>query len=396
MQYLHIFSILLILTLVVLASCGRAPSPEQLQADSTLAKAQEALAQGKHHESRELLLSSLALNKQLGRTARVAESERLLGNIAASVAEYDSAIYFYHQAIEHYRAVASRDSVHALTLAVTGIHRWIGEERKALSMYAEALRLSKLFNDPIPVREIEWAMLPACRAVDDQEQETRILTELLNGATTSGSPGMQARAYFETGLSKLHRGEYGGAEQSFLQALTFADQSHDSLLAITVLLKLAMSYTEAGRITEAFQMYTDGLKRSDVTRGAETLREEMLTRVGNIYLRNRQYAEAARFYRAALSSATFTHNKIAEGYLFVQLGHVEGASSGEAGNNYRSSLELFNSLSYPQGSVYALMCLGIAAQRANKLTEALGYFKSAVEESEASVLRRSNDDLYAE
>jgi CHAT domain-containing protein len=396
MRSLHIFSIPIILTLVILAGCSRAPSPKQLQADSTLMKGREALAQGKHHESRELLRSSLALNKELVRTAKVAESERLLGDVSASIAEYDSAIFFYDQAIEHYRSVANRDSVHALTLTIISIHRWIGEERRALSRYTEALRLAKLYGEPVPVREIEWAMLPACRAVDDQEEETRTLTELLNEATASGSPGMRARAYYETGLSKLLRGDHSGAEQSFLQALTFADQSHDSLLAITVLLKLAMSYTKAGKIAEAFQMYTDGLKRSDVTRGAETLREEMLTRVGNIYLRNRQNNEAARFYRAALNSVMATHNKIAEGYLFIQLGHVEGGPADESIANYRSSLELFNSLSYPQGSVYALMCLGMAAQRASKLTDALGYFKSAVEQSEASVMQRGSDDLYTE
>ena len=394
MRSVHTFFLSIILTLVVLPGCGRAPSPEQQQADSTLTKAWEALAQGKHRESRELLFSALAMNKQLSRTQKVAETERHLGDIASAVADYDSAIFFYNQAIEQYRSVANRDSVHVLMLAIAGVHRWIGEERKALSMYTEAHRLAKLFGDPVPVREIEWAMLPACRATDDQEEEGGILTALLNEA--SGSAGMQARVSYEMGLSKLHRGDHSGAEQSFLQALNFADQSHDSLLAITILLKLAMSYTEAGKIAEAFQMYTDGLNRSDVTSGAEMLRDEMLTRVGNIYLRNRQNAEAARFYRAALNSSISRHNKIAEGYLFIQLGHVEGASSAEAITNYRSSLELFNNLSYPQGSVYALMCLGMAAQRTNKFTDALGYFKSAVKQSEASVMQRGNDDLYAE
>jgi tetratricopeptide (TPR) repeat protein len=396
MQSRHIFSIPILLTLVAFAGCGRAPSPEQQQADSTLTKAHEALARGKHRESRELLLSALTLNKQLGRAAKIAEAQRLLGDIAAATAEYDSAILFYNQAIEQYHSVANRDSVHALTLAVAGIHRWIGEGRKALLMYTEALRLSKLFGDPVPVREIEWAMLPACRAIDDREEEARVLTELLNEATASGSPGMQARAYYEAGLTKSRLDDHSGAEQSFLQALTFADQSHDSLLAITILLKLAMAYANAGKVSEAFQMYTDGLKRSDITAGAQMLREEMLTRVGNIYLRNRQNAEAGRFYRAALDFALSAHNKIAEGYLFVQLGHLERETPGEAANNYRSSLDLFNSLSYPQGSAYALMCLGIAAQRANKLTDALSYFKSAIEQSEASAMRRSRDDLYAE
>ena len=390
-QYL----IIILLTLTALSGCGRGANPEQQQADSLLIVAREKFATGNYRESREQLAASLALNNRLNRPQKIAEAQRLLGDIAATAAQYDSSLSFYARAVEQYRSLANRETIHSLTLQMADIHHWISEDRKAFSMYTEALRLAKVFEDPVAVRETEWAMLPVCRALDNRDEETRILTELLNDATASGSQRMQANASFEAGLSSLYRSDHVAAEESLLRALTLADQSRDSLLAIRVLLKLAMTYASAGRTAEAFQMYTDGLKRSDVTSGAQRLREEMLIRVGNIYLRDKQNSQAGLFYRTALNSAFSTHNKVSEGYLTIQLAHV-AESSADAVNAYRSALDLFSSFSYLQGSAYALVSLGVAAQRRNQFSDALSYFKSAVEQLEASVLRRDRNDLYAE
>ena len=388
-------SFLLVLSCLGLFGCGRAPNPEQQRADSLLVQAREKLTAGRYHDGRELLTATIALQKELKRPAKLAEAEHLLGDIAATVAQYDSAIIFYNRAIDAYKSAGDRESAHALTLEIARFHHRIGENRKAFAMCTEAIRLAKVFENPIALRETEWAILPVCRALDDREEEIRVLSDLLNDATAMGSVRMQAKVSLETGISNLLQGNHQGAEESFFRALTLADQSRDSLLSIETLLRLAMVYTAQGKIPEAFQMYTDGLKRTDVTRGAEALREEMLIRVGNIYLRTKQNTQAALFYRTALNSAARRGNKVAEGYLTIQLGHI-AESPAEAVNSYRSALDLFTRFSYPRGSAYVLLSLGFTAQRRNQLSEALNFFKSAVEQYEGCMFPRDADDLYTE
>jgi CHAT domain-containing protein len=158
-----------------------------------------------------------------------------------------------------------------------------------------------------------------------------------------------------------------------------------------------MTYSESGKTAEAFQAYTDGLKRSDVTQGAAKLRAEMLTRVGNLYLRKNQYGEARRFFRAALTSAISMQDRLAEGYLFIQLGHCEIRESKEAGiKDYQLALESFTGLGYPPGSAYALVSLALAAQRSDRLPDALSYFKAALEHVDGSIWLPPRDDLFHE
>ncbi|MCZ6775500.1 MAG: CHAT domain-containing protein, partial [Ignavibacteria bacterium] len=248
-------------------------------------------------------------------------------------------------------------------------------------------------------RDIQWAMLPTCRALGNVDEEKRILTELLNSYTATADIAHQARVYYESGLSNIHRDEHEKAIENLLRALTFADQARDSLLAVSIVLKLALAYNESGRSDESFQMYTEGLRRADITARARRLREEMLIRVGNIYLGQGQPGEARRFYQAALSSAIKTQNQIAEGYMFIHLGHCEienRAKRDDAIKNYRSAFELFKGLDYPAGEAYALMSLGIAAKRSNHWNDALNYFREALKQDERSFWQRDCEDLYVE
>lgn len=393
------FLLLISLAIVVslISGCSEGPSPEQQQADSTFTLAQEKLSRGELTAARVLLSQSLHLDSTLGRAARTAEQYRLLGNVHAGLADYDSAISLYTEAIRRYRSLADKHAVRALTIQLVSTHRWLNEERKALTMYTEAIRLARVHKDVEGVRELEWAMLSNVRELGDVAEENKLLANLLDAYVAANNIGMQAKVHFESGLSHMKRHEHDAAVESLLRALTLADQSKDSLLAIASLLRIAATYADIGKVQDAFHAYTDGLKRSDQTSGAHEFRLEMLMRVGNIYLRNRQYAEATPFYTAALSSAIAAGNKLAEGYLFLQLGHCELEQTRETGmKSYESALDLFTGVRFSPGIAYASMSLGIAYQRMNKPAEALAFFKTAVERLEEWHELRNSEDVYAD
>ena len=109
--------------------------------------------------------------------------------------------------------------------------------------------------------------------------------------------------FLASGDGKFLRRSFDRGAEDYLRALMLADQARDSSLAVRSALRLAMAFEGTGRLRDALTNYGECLKRSDRTRGAGAIRLEALIRVGNLYLRGRQFNEAVRFFRAALASA---------------------------------------------------------------------------------------------
>jgi tetratricopeptide (TPR) repeat protein len=391
--------ILLCAWLLLLAGCTREPAPEEHQADQIFKQAKESFSKGKYRETRDLLRSANEMNRRLDRTRQVAEGYELLGRMYVSAAEFDSAMSFVSASLEQYRRLADRASVRALTLELASLHSLMGDDRRAFDIYTEAMRLAQLFEEDDGVREIRWAMLPAARALGKTELETQILASLTSAYAASGDRRQLARVHLEAGTIRLARRQYQAALEDLLRGLSLSEQARDSLLAIESLLQIARTYVEMGSLTEAFDTFTDALRRSDITQGAGHLREEMLARVGNIYMHRGQPSEALRFYRAALASAIKRRNRIAEGYLFIQVGHCELAQPGgreAAMRSFRAALDVFNDVRLPRGIAYAQASLGYASLLANQPVQAIEYFKGAVDHHEMSHWRRPQDDLYVE
>jgi tetratricopeptide (TPR) repeat protein len=221
------------------------------------------------------------------------------------------------------------------------------------------------------------------RTLGKKEEETRILTQLLNDAATAHNASMQARVYTEWGNLHYHRGEFNRATENYLRAFTMAGQARDSIQEVSILSRLAQSYERTGARSEAFQTFTDALVRADRAKGSDRFREEMLIRIGNIYLGSSQFDDAERFYSAALQSAGRRNDKLIEGYLWIQLGHCVGGKdprSPDARKNYQIALDLFTTASYPPGIRYARASFGFAARKSGKAAEALEFFKAAMQE----------------
>jgi CHAT domain-containing protein/tetratricopeptide (TPR) repeat protein len=385
----------LVIAMLACAGCGTQQSPEQMHADSALTAGKDAIVQDDYGTGRTKILAALALDERLNRRARIAEETRLLGDIEAAGASFDSAFSWYALSSSGFRALADRSGARDITLRVAALRRKMGEERKAFTMYVEALRLARVFHDDEGIRDIQWAMLPCARALDEQEEESTIIRELLQGYTAAGDVAHQAAVFLAWGDGKFARLAYDRSAEDYLRALMLADQARDSLLAVRATLRLAMAFEGAGRLRDALTNYGECLKRADRTRGAADLRLEALIRVGNLYLRGRQFAEAVRFFKAALSSAHATGNTVAEGYMHLQLGDCEVEVSRESAlRNYRAGIELFKQVGSPAAMAYSSLCIGNLFLRNNQPTDALQYFKRGIEQTESAVASRPDDDIF--
>jgi tetratricopeptide (TPR) repeat protein len=382
--------------LIALAGCGKEPSPEQLAADQALIDARVALGKGSYEEANRLFHMALALDSRLDRAAPMAEAYKALGAIHAARADYDSAFAFYTGAVEQYHSLADRESVRRMTIDIAGLRRMRGQERLAYAQLEEALRLARVFGDSVGVREVEMAILPSCRLLDIRDTEASAVNDLLKAYAAPSQSRSLAAVYDEVGQTQLFRREYTRAAEHFLRAFVLADQAHDSLHATESLLHVGVAFEAAGRMTEAFQSYSDAIRRADRLPGAASIRSELLTRVGNANLWNKQLDQAKRFYSAALSSALKSGNKLAESYLALQLALCDlDRNPDQAVRSCRSVTDFFIASGYPRGLSYASLCLGTALERAGKVTDATQAYRTAVQHFEGA-WAYAEDDLYAE
>jgi tetratricopeptide (TPR) repeat protein len=382
--------------LLLAVGCGGSPSPEQLAADSTLVAARTALDGGDHEQARKSFRVLLGIEEKLGRAAPQAEATRGLARIAVARAEFDSALALYARSRELYRRLADRESVRKTTIEVASLHRLMGEEDEAFTLLEESLRLARVFGDSAGVCEIELAILPSCRLLDQRDVESRVVNDLLKTFGGVKATGELARVYEEVGKTQLFRHEYSRAAEHFLQEFTLADKRGDSLRAAEALVNVGIALAEAGRTSEAFQSYGDALRRTDRLRGASLIRSDLLLRVGNAYARTKQFEQAKRFYAPALTAALRGKNKLAEGYLALQMALCDlDRNPDEALRNIRNVVELFRGSGSSRASSYALLCLGYAQEHANRLTDAIQAYRGSVDELE-STRAYQEDDLYAE
>jgi tetratricopeptide (TPR) repeat protein len=366
------------------AGCSRKTAPEQLVADSLFAAAKTVLADGGYGQAQALLQRALTFDISSGRGFRLAEEFRLLARAAEETAHFDTAVQYYSRATQEYRNLSQRDSIRSILLALSDLYQKMGQERKAFAQLDEGLRLARVFGDSAGVREIEVALLPLCRSLENWEMEGRIVNDLLKVYGAPPDPRMLARIYFEVARSQAFRREYERAAEHFLRAFTLADQGHDSLLAVQSLVRVAMAFDAAGRTTEAFQSFSDGLKRAGQTAGAAGLRAELLLRIGNAYLRARLIDQARRFYNAALMTAIQVSNKLLEGYCIVQLGVCEMVSLPDSAlKRIASAVSLFQVYGYERGLSYAYDVLGAGLDRAGRYTEAVEAYAAAVRHFES-------------
>jgi tetratricopeptide (TPR) repeat protein len=358
--------------------------------------AQSFFERGAYRNARSLLHTARALDSRLNRARGLAEEYRLLAEISALSSDFDSAFVYYARSEEQYKALTDRASARSMILKTAALHMQMGDVRTAYDMYSEYLRLATIFKDDEGIRAVQLTMLPALRLLEKEEELTQTVAALQKSYMEAGNAQMQARAHFESALTFIHRGNDSLALDPLLQALTFAGRAGDSLMVIRVLSTLANTYEAIGATGQAFETFTEALTRTDHTAGSDALRLEALVRVGNVYFRHGHVSEATRFYRAALNAAIAMKDRLAEGYLFIQLGicNLAAGAFSEAVKSIESAASLFEGAGYSPGLGLANMCLGLAYQQSGRSNDATDFYKKGVALREATVARPG--DVYEE
>ena len=93
--------------------------------------------------------------------------------------------------------------------------------------------------------------------------------------------------------------------------------------------------------------------------------------------------------KAKFGTGGVMKNKLAEGYLFAQLGHCllgEGKTN-DALESVQNAIELFTPFGYAPGIAYANLSMGLVRQFGGRSIDALTYFKEAIEQKKRCMVQ---------
>jgi tetratricopeptide (TPR) repeat protein len=378
------------------SGCDSGPSPERLRADSVMVAALAANDAGDLPAARTHLLDAIELQRQFGRPENIATMLEALAESYIAVGEVDSARAYLNRAIEARRSLADRAAVRGLTLQTAELYRRTGDDRRAMDTYVETLRLARLFKDREGILEVLRAMLPSYRALDDTDGERLAIAELRENATGAGNVGALATLNLESGMGASLRGDRQQASGELLEAVTNAGRARDSVVLARALGSLGEVAADAGNSHEALQYLADALRVAYALPGERRLTTRLLLEVGNTYVHARDMTSAARFYRAALTYALNSKDRIAEGYAMILLGlcGLESAG-GDPVRDARSGLELFEGLGYARGAAFGQAALGKIAERGRQPVQAADRYRRAIGLQEQWLSNPPEQDEYA-
>ncbi len=363
--------------------------------DSVLTRTEALVEAGKDRDARQYLHAALMTRTDIREGKATAAGSRMLAELYTASAFYDSAHVFYERAADAYRGLAQRGNAYAMVIAAGELDIRSGRPDRARLQYEEALRLAQVFGDSASAHALRLALIPVYAMLEDRDAERDALSRLYTTARSHQDRGGEAAIEYAAGLASAGRGANDEAAAAFLRTVTLADGAGDSLLATKALMQVGIVLDRTGQTHDALATFGSALSRSSLLRYHTDLAAELLVRVGNLYLRGRDVAQATRFFRSAEKIANASQDALLEAYLMMQMGHAALATDKTAAlQSYRSAYDQFRSFRYAPGTAYALSTLAAVAERENRLTDALQLATAAVAEEERTLAVRAPSSLY--
>lgn len=382
---------------VAITGCGGGDRGERSALDSVLIRTETLIAEGREGEARGYLRDSYLNASSLWHGPSVPEGLRMLGEMYQSSARFDSAFYFYSRSREEYRNLAKRSRAYEMTSATGSLLLQMNRPQEARDLYEEALRLAIVFEDGSDARELRRALVPVYAALEERDNEQKLLAHLLTEARAGNDRVNEARVYYQTGLSLASRGEAGQAIDAYLRAVTLADQAKDSLLGVRVLMHLALAFDATGRGQDAVETFGTALQRTSTLEHNPGEYIDLLMRTGNLHMRQNKTDLALQSYHTALPLAQQGQRGLVEALCIVQIAHATVRRDRTEGLQlFRTGYDLFHAFGYKPGIAYALASLGNIAERENRFTDALKLYEAAAKAEEGIFASRAFDDLLTE
>jgi len=284
--------------------------------DSTLLLARQMLAQAERRDWK--LLTGRAHN--------------LMGAVYLKKGDWDSALFHYQQAKQHFAAVPDSLRLADAHQGLGNYYRQRGQYAKALDEYIRCRDLRARLGNP---RSLAYVMLNIANvysATEDYPAAINQYRQALALVQKHGSPDDIALNHTNLGVCYLRIGNYPAALEHQQQALATYRQTGSLIGVCAALINLGEARSAAGQPAAAEAHFLEAIPLAQKLDNAAFL-AAIYNNLGKVYLDSRQPARAIAMLRQSLTVATpedFTEQ--------AQEAHRLLARAYEAGKDYRQAL----------------------------------------------------------
>jgi CHAT domain-containing protein len=221
----------------------------------------------------------------------------------------------------------------------------------------------------------------------DWRSADRDLRELIPLARRTADARIEARAWATLARLRGQQERFDEAIDANERALTIAQSSNDSLLALVIRLNLGWLRVDTGDYDAAIATLVD-VDAESARLGRKNDRVTALLQLGNAYYAQDQFARAGDYYRRALAIARQLNSRSVE-YLVANLARVElAAKNYEAAQKFNDeALELKKKLGDREAELRSVLINAQIAQGLGRPDEAERLYKSVIESAKSKSLQ---------
>ncbi len=378
---------LIILILLFLCGCA-GPGDERIEsADILFERAVQYTERGRYEEAAEAFENLLDVDRDIGRTRRVAKHELYLGIIAELTGRFEEAQAWYHRSVESSRRAASHEGIidgmnRLAHLAATG-----GDFQEELTHYQNALTYTEFFNYPPGEAVI------AMRLGNYERNNGRIdiahhyFTRAAQIAANLNDPSLQYNTLVALADNYIQRGNYNEAYDRLRDAKQFETSVDDPTEQIKFVLTSGKLYEQAGRYSEALTAYEEGwnVHREQPRNDEYFLR--LLEALADGYLMHGRYRDALAHYNLLTELARRYDRQLTLGYALLGKsdGYVKRGIVVENNEFIEHALQLareteaqFGHLHYFTGQAYAVFQQARCVSLLGRTDEAIRLYINAL------------------
>ena len=188
-----------------------------------------------------------------------------------------------------------------------------------------------------------------------------------------------AKCYNRKGITARYESNYGASVMYHKRALTYFNQTTDTLSKIKCLNSLGVTYRKLNLEKEAFDYYFQALKLSEIIKNDRSI-AIALNGIGNVFINTEEYDKALFYFRKALAIELKNENPKGQEYGFANIGEVYLNKKVYDSAYYYFNKALALAKKYPrrEGEAIKYTLLGLLYQKKGDYQKSIDYYLRAV------------------
>jgi DNA-binding CsgD family transcriptional regulator/Tfp pilus assembly protein PilF len=256
------------------------------------------------------------------------------------------------------------------------------KERKKINIDSAYQELKVHVNNP---EKVDALIVLYNNSIKQKQISNEILKEALAVSEAIYYIGGIAHCYNKMGVSARYNSKYAEAINYHKRALSYYNQTTDTLGKIKCLNSLGIAYRKVNLEKESFAYYFKALKLAEI-RGNKKSIAISLNGIGNVFTNTEEYDKALYYFQKALAVEKILKRKRGQRYDLANIGEAYMLKK-----EYDSAYVYFQKalgLAKSGHEAIEFTLLGLLYQKKGEYKESIAYYKKAIPQLDAKKNKR--------